>query len=90
MSLRIRCVGLQIEKLDGRGGRVAVTFRQNADVPPRVFTLLAQRRREAYLSGDRLVWPFTGDPVVATRECLDAFEWAQAEMHRHLAGLGLA
>ncbi|QYK57174.1 MAG: transcription-repair coupling factor [Fimbriimonadaceae bacterium] len=76
MACRLGCVELQIEKVDGNGGRLAVTFRQTAEHSPRVFSILQRARREAYLSQDVLVWPFTGDPVAAVREMLDALRSA--------------
>lgn len=74
MRLRMKAADLQIEKIDGTGGRLSVTFRPCARHSPRVFSLLGARRPTAYLSQDRLIWPFTGDALIACREMLEALE----------------
>lgn len=71
MLLRMKAGELGIEKIDGTGGRLAVTFRPSARHGPRVFSLLGARRPTAYLSQDRLIWPFTGDALSACREMLE-------------------
>jgi transcription-repair coupling factor (superfamily II helicase) len=81
MSLRIRAKELEIEKVDARQGRLAIVFRQSADLPPRLFTLISKYNREAYLTKDAFIWPFNGDPVMAIegmlngiRDCLNEIE----------------
>jgi len=74
MRLRMKAADLQIEKIDGTGGRLSVAFRPSARHSPRVFSLLGARRPTAYLSQDRLIWPFTGDVLIACREMLELLE----------------
>lgn len=88
MHLRIRCQSLQIEKIDGKGGRLAVTFVPDCDISPRVFRILDARRKEAYLSQDKYIWPFTGQPIQATRDMLDALTQAIQDVEDQRAALG--
>lgn len=71
MHCRLTARDLQVSRLDGKGGRLLVTFDENTDHSPRVFTIMRQRRTDSYLSQDKLVWPFTGDPVKACQDMLD-------------------
>ncbi|MBS1723210.1 MAG: transcription-repair coupling factor [Armatimonadetes bacterium] len=76
MHVRLRAQALQVDRMDGKGGRLALVFRQDNDLSPRVFSILVQRRREAYLAQDQLVWPFTGSPLTAAKDVLAALEAA--------------
>src|SRR5206468_1223602 len=55
MSQRIRAKALSIEKLDARQGRLSIVFRRREEIPPRVFTILARKNREAYLARDNYI-----------------------------------
>lgn len=74
MRQRIRAHAIGIDKLEGREGRLSVGFKRRASVPPRAISLLSKRKRDCYLSGDRLVWPYTAGPILAVGDFLDTFE----------------
>ncbi len=90
--MRLRMMGRKFgfEKVDGKGGRLSVSFENRAAIPPRVLSILVGRRRDAYVTREALVWPFTGDPLAACRAMLDTFGSAseQAEREREELGLG--
>lgn len=74
MSLRIRAKALEIEKLDGRQGRLAITFRGTADLPPRLFTMIQKYNKEAYLTREVFIWPFNTSPVLAVENMIDGIK----------------
>ncbi|MCX7800583.1 MAG: transcription-repair coupling factor [Fimbriimonadales bacterium] len=79
MACRFLADELGMEKIDAKGGRVAVTFRNRSAVPPMVFSLLARRQRASYVTREMLVWPYEGDPLVAVQSMLAAFQRAMEE-----------
>ncbi len=87
MHCRLRAQALQIDRVDGKGGRLVVAFRQDNDLSPRVFSILTQRHRDAYLSQDRFVWPFTGSPVAACQTMLDGLERAIQDVEDQRAAI---
>jgi hypothetical protein len=76
---------LGVSKIDGNGGRLAIQFKQRDRVPVRAWSILTQRVREAYLSRETLVWPFTGSSVAATSRALSAFAQAVAQVEEERA-----
>ncbi|MBX7133276.1 MAG: transcription-repair coupling factor [Fimbriimonadaceae bacterium] len=89
MRLRMRADALCIEKIDGKGGRFAVTFHEDADVSPRFFSLLTKRNREAYLSRTQFIWPIQGPPLGACEKMLDAMCQVLEEIERQRQELGV-
>ncbi|MBS1712904.1 MAG: transcription-repair coupling factor [Armatimonadetes bacterium] len=87
MRLRLQAQELQVERIDGKGGRLLVSFWQDNDLSTRVFAILTQGHREAYMSRDQLVWPFTGDPVTACREMLEGLQEAVRKVEEQRAAL---
>lgn len=87
MHFRIVCDHIGVSKIDGAGGRLAVTFKDRTKVPPRIFTIMARFKRDAYLSRDVYVWPFSSDPLSACDQFLEAFKTAKEEYEAALAEL---
>lgn len=76
MRLRIEAGALSIDRVDGSGGRLAVTFREGAELSPRLFSILGQKNRSAYFTRGTYVWPFTGSPLRAAEACFRALREA--------------
>jgi transcription-repair coupling factor (superfamily II helicase) len=76
MSLRIRARDLGWEKLDARQGRISIVFRDRSTVPPMVFSILAKRNREAYVTRDSYIWPYRDAAIPAIDRLLSEFETA--------------
>lgn len=87
MRLRMDAERLQIDKIDGQGGRLAVTFVEEVDLSPRVFTIMAKKVREAYLSRGQLIWPYTGAPIAACRRMMDTLQTCIDEVEAQRAAL---
>ena len=86
--MRLRMLGKHhgFEKVDGKGGRLAVTFENRTAVSPRVLSLLTRARRDAYVTRDALIWPYSGDALSASRallhtygECVEQYEREKEE-----------
>ena len=88
MSLRLRAREIGVEKLDARQGRLNIVFKRAADVPPRVFSILASRKRDAYLTRDAYIWPIAGEPLASVEQFLHQFEMASAEYEAARTALG--
>lgn len=73
MSLRLRAKDAGIDKIDGKGGRLSISFVDQQAVPPRAFSILGKMNRDCYVNRDGLVWPFSGSPLTATEKMLDSF-----------------
>jgi transcription-repair coupling factor (superfamily II helicase) len=89
MALRIQARTMQIEKIDARQGRVACTFRSEADLPPRLFTAISKRNKEAFVTREAFIWPFTGDPILAIQGMMDAVRATLEEIEASRALLNL-
>lgn len=89
MSLRMRARSLGWEKLDGKGGRIAVTFKNKADVSPMVFSLLQKKNREMYTSRDQLIWPYKSAAIPAVDGLMNAFQDAVRHVEESRARLGV-
>ncbi len=89
MNLRITAESLGIDKLDARQGRVAISFRDRQAIPPRAFSIIATKNREAYLTREQYIWPFSGAPVPAITRLFSSLASAIEEIERHRAALGV-
>lgn len=89
LSARILARALGLDKIDARGGRLSVTFRDLTSISPRVFTLMHQTNRDCYLSRDSFVWPYGGDPLAALKRMFDAFQAAHRQITEAKAALGV-
>jgi transcription-repair coupling factor (superfamily II helicase) len=89
MAQRMRARSLGWEKLDGKGGRLAVTFKSKADVSPMVFSLLQKKNREMYTSRDQMIWPYKTAAIPAVDGLMDAFEAAVRHVEESRARLGV-
>lgn len=87
MSLRLRARDLGFEKLDARQGRISVSFKDRTSVPPMVFSLLAKRNREAYVSRDQYIWPYSGAPLESIDRLMSEFERALEQIDSARASL---
>jgi len=89
MSCRMRMRQIGIDKIDGKGGRLAVNFTDKSTIPPRVFSILSRRNRDCYITKEQLIWPFSGDSLDSTKRMLKMFEAAFEELAADRASLGV-
>lgn len=89
MRMRMKARDLQMSKLDGHGGRIAVSFDEAADFPPRLWSLLQKRNKACYLTRGQFIWPFTGDVLAACDNMLETFQVTLDELESQRAALGL-
>lgn len=89
MSERIRAKALGIDKLDARQGRIAVSFKDRQTVPPRAFVLMGRVNREAYVTKEQFIWPYSGAPIPAIERLLESFAESMREIERQRAALGV-
>lgn len=87
IGLRIRALALRIKQIDGKGGRLAVTFDQNYQFHPRLMPIVGHSKKDAYLSQDKLIWPFVGNPIDACDRCLEILAAAEAQIEADLASI---
>jgi len=87
MAQRVRAQALGVDKIDGKAGRLSMTFKSRAEISPRVFSLVGRINRDAYLTRESFIWPFSGDPITAAERMFDAFESALAQMEADRAAL---
>ena len=87
MSVRLRAVEAGVESVDGDRERLSARF-VGDDVHPRLQLMVQRRRKEAYLSQDRLIWPYEGDPVEAAHELVKTLIDIEQEMDEQRAMLG--
>ncbi len=88
MEHRIRAAKFGIEKIDGRNGRLAITFKSDAGHSPRVFTLLSKRNREAYMTREAFIWPYNSGAIPAVETFLNLMETVLSEIDEQRAQLG--
>jgi transcription-repair coupling factor (superfamily II helicase) len=74
MRLRMDMRRLGISKIDGNGGRLAVSFRDRQKVPPMALSLIGRKNRECYLTRESVIWPFSGGPIQAVERMLHALD----------------
>lgn len=89
MRLRVLGRDLDIEKIDGKGGRLAVTFVNRQAVPPRAISIMGRRKREMYAARDQVIWPFEGDVVSAVEEFIRSYAVALDQVEREREELGI-
>ncbi|HTQ11645.1 MAG TPA: TRCF domain-containing protein, partial [Fimbriimonadaceae bacterium] len=89
LSQRIRGKGIGIEKLEAKQGRISVQFKDRTAVPPRVFSIMGQKHRDAYLTRESYIWPFGGNPLLAVEKMLMAFEAAGRQYDEERSALGV-
>lgn len=89
MAQRMRARDLGIDKLDARGGRLNIQFKDISAVPPRAFSIISNKNREAYKTKEALIWPFTGSPLPAIERMMNLFEAAIEEVDAGRAALGM-
>jgi len=85
MRLRLMARDLAIEKIDGNGGRMSVIFRSDADLSPRLFSLLQKRNRQCYVSNRAFIWPYTGSPLNAGVTMLESIAATQRDIEAQRA-----
>jgi transcription-repair coupling factor (superfamily II helicase) len=89
MSLRIRGKKLGVDKVDARQGRVALTFKNLEDIPPRLFVLLPKTLQGSHNTRDAFIFPFTGDPILAVEAMLNAIEKCSRQIEESRAALSV-
>jgi transcription-repair coupling factor (superfamily II helicase) len=89
MSLRIRGKKLGVDKVDARQGRVALTFKNLEDVPPRLFVLLPKTLQGSHNTRDAFIFNFTGDPILAVEALLNAIEKCSRQIEESRAALSV-
>ncbi len=89
MGLRMRGQSFGIQKLEAKQGRIAVQFKDRGEIPPRVFSIIGHKHRDAYLTRESYVWPFGGNPILAIERMLMAFEAATKQYEEERASLGV-
>lgn len=89
--MRLRMMGKKhgFEKVDGKGGRVSVSFENKAAIAPRVLSLMTRARRDVYNTRDSLIWPYSGDALDACHVLLQTFEKCVEQYEREREELGL-
>lgn len=89
MHFRMRARDLGMEKIDGKGGRLSITFVDRTAISPRVFSILGRKNRECYLTREQFIWPYHTDAIQATERMLNAFKSAVEEVHQERAALNI-
>ncbi|MFQ3587467.1 MAG: TRCF domain-containing protein, partial [Fimbriimonadaceae bacterium] len=74
VRLRLHARDLGIDKIEAKGGRVAVWFVNRAQIPPLVFSNVGKRKPDAYLTRENLIWPYSGDAVDAVERFFRVFQ----------------
>lgn len=82
MRLRIQSHRMKIEKIDGNGGRLAVSFYESAELPPRLWVLLQRRYKDCYFARNVFYWPYTGGPVAACQQMLESIQTSLDEIEQ--------
>ena len=89
MGVRMQARDVHIVSVDGKGGRLAVTFHENFTLHPRIPSLLVREKRDAYFAQDKLIWPFVGSPVDAARDMVKALVFTHELLEEQRASLGI-
>lgn len=85
MRYRMNMRELGIDKMDGREGRLSLGFKDRTRVPPRVFSIVSKKKRDAYLTRDSFIWPYQGNPVRAVEQFFKAFNESFAQYEEEKA-----
>jgi hypothetical protein len=89
MGQRMRARDQGIDKLDARQGRINVSFKDRTKIPPRLFSIIGKKNREAYLTRESFIWPYSGNPILAIEKMLFSFEEAHKQIEADRASLGV-
>ncbi len=89
MSLRMRAKEMGIDKLEAGQGRLLIGFKDRTSVPPRVFSILANKNRQAYVTRESYIWPYTGNVLMAVEGMMNLFDRAVQELEAARARLGM-
>ncbi len=89
MRLRLLSQQLRIEKVDGAGGRLAVSFYESAEINPRVWNVMVKKNRDCYHTRGQLIWPYSGGPLAACDKMIQTFQETLLEIEEQLASLEL-
>src|SRR6185369_1174557 len=89
MGQRMRAHAIGIEKLDAKQGRLSIQFRDRGEIPPRVFSIIGHKHRDAYLTRESYIWPYGGNPILAIEKLLMLFEDAMKQYEEERASLGV-
>ncbi|MCC7434895.1 MAG: transcription-repair coupling factor [Methanoregulaceae archaeon] len=89
MRMRMSGKKFGFEKVDGKGGRLSVSFENRAAIAPRIFSMMTRARRDVYITRDAMIWPYSGDPLAATRAMVDTFERCVDAYEREREDAGL-
>jgi transcription-repair coupling factor (superfamily II helicase) len=87
MGQRLRARDLEISKIEASQGRLNVQFADRSKISPRVFSILANKYKTAYIARDALIWPYTGNPIMAVEKMLMNFEESIEQLQRERAML---
>ncbi|MBS1706201.1 MAG: transcription-repair coupling factor [Armatimonadetes bacterium] len=89
MSCRIRARELHVDKIEGHGGRLVVTFKDSADYSPRLWSMLTKKNRECYYTRQQFIWPWHGDSLEASFEMLATILSCLQEIEHQRESLGV-
>ena len=89
MALRMKAKEIGIDKLEAGQGRLLMGFKDRTAIPPRVFTILARKNKQAYVARDSYIWPYTGNCLPAIEAMMNHFVSAMKELEDARASLGL-
>ncbi len=76
MGLRMRAKTLGIEKVEASQGRLNVQFKDLTQVPPRMFSLLSRKNRDAFVARESYIWPYHGNVILAIDRMLTEMDAA--------------
>jgi transcription-repair coupling factor (superfamily II helicase) len=82
MILRLLARDLGIDKLDAKGGRISMGFRDRTKIPPRIFSIMSKANRQCYVTRESFIWPYGGDPLAACDRVLRLFKEGIEEIER--------
>ncbi|MDI9636516.1 transcription-repair coupling factor [Kamptonema cortianum] len=90
MSVRLKARDLHVISADGSQGRISIRFSEAHPLHPRVPGLLQSHHKAAYMSSDKLIWPYQGNPIQAAHAAIDAIYDALELMESQRAALGIS
>lgn len=90
LRLRILAAEQQINKIDGNGGRLAVNFSDDAEMSPRLISMLAKSINSSYFSRDQWIIPFTGPPIPACEKMIQSIVSVKKTLDSQREALGLS
>lgn len=87
MGQRLRSRDLGFQKLEASQGRLNVQFVDRTAIPPRVFSILSNKYKNCYITRDALIWPYSGNPILAVENLIAKFEESFDQLQRERAML---